>query len=104
MHWRRFNVSEIPLDDQKEFEDWLTARWAEKDQLMDQYFETGRFPSELAGSIKADNAIDGQLVAATAGYVESYGRLRHWSELGLIFGVLLSVALLCKFVTSWVQG
>ncbi len=103
MHWRRFQVSKIPLDDQTEFEVWLTARWAEKDQLMDQYFETGRFPSELAGSIKADHAVDGQQVAASAGFVESYARLHHWSELGLIFVVLVSVAFFCKFVTSWAQ-
>jgi hypothetical protein len=103
MHWRRFQVSKIPLDDQNEFEEWLTARWAEKDQLMDQYFETGRFPTELAGSIKTDHAVDGQHAAALAGYVESYGSLHHWSELGLIFVVLVSVAVLCKFVTSWMQ-
>lgn len=70
---------------------------------MDQYFETGRFPSELAGSIKADHAVDGQQVAASAGFVESYARLHHWSELGLIFVVLVSVAFFCKFVTSWAQ-
>ncbi|OGE49137.1 hypothetical protein PENARI_c023G00633 [Penicillium arizonense] len=101
MHWRRLAVSKIPLDDQKDFEAWLTQRWAEKDELMDQYFETGRFPTELADSIKADNAVDGQAVAASAGYVESYVRLHHWIELGLIFAVLLSLGLICKFITSW---
>jgi hypothetical protein len=101
MHWRRFAVSKIPLDDQKDFEVWLTQRWAEKDELMDQYFEAGRFPTELAGTIKADHAVDGQAVAASAGYVESYVRLHHWIELGLIFAVLLSLALICRFITSW---
>ena len=103
MHWRRFQVSKIPLEDQQEFEAWLIERWAEKDQLMDEYFETGRFPSELAGSIKAKHAVDGQQVAAEAGFVESYTQLHHWSELVLIFMVLLSVASFCKFVTSWLQ-
>jgi hypothetical protein len=103
MHWRRFQVSKIPLDDQKEFEAWLIERWAEKDQLMDEFFETSRFPSELAGSIKADHAENGQQVAAEAGFVESIVRVHHWSELGLIFVVLLSVATICKAVTSWLQ-
>ncbi|KAJ5541944.1 hypothetical protein N7535_004363 [Penicillium sp. DV-2018c] len=103
MHWRRFQVSKIPLDDHKEFEEWLTARWAEKDELMDQYFETGRFPSDLAGSIKADHAVDAQQTAASAGYVESCIRLHHWSELGLIFVVLITVACICKALTSWMQ-
>jgi hypothetical protein len=70
---------------------------------MDQYFETGRFPTDLAGSIKADHAVDAQQAAAFAGYVESYARLHHWSELGLIFVVLITVACICKFLTSWVQ-
>ncbi|KAJ5334302.1 hypothetical protein MYU51_004909 [Penicillium brevicompactum] len=103
MHWRRFQVSKIPLEDQKEFEAWLIERWSEKDQLMDEYFETGRFPSELAGSIKADGTENGQQIAAEAGFVESYARVHHWSELGLIFVVLLSVASACKLVTSWLS-
>lgn len=100
MHWRRFAVSEIPLDDQKEFEAWLLARWAEKDQLMDQYFETGRFPSELAGSIEAKSATPEQQVAISAGYVESNVRLHHWTELGKIFMVLAGLGFLCRFITS----
>ncbi|CAG8034531.1 unnamed protein product [Penicillium salamii] len=103
MHWRRFKVSEIPLEDQKVFEAWLIERWSEKDQLMDEYFETGRFPSELAGSVKADGVDKGQKIAAEAGFVESYARLHHWRELGLIFVVLLGVASVCKVVTSCLQ-
>lgn len=98
MHWRRFAVSEIPLDDQKEFDAWLRARWAEKDQLLDQYFETGRFPSELAGTIEAKHATDEQKKAVKAGYVESYVRLHHWIEIGQIFMVLVGLAFLCRFV------
>lgn len=101
MHWRRFAVSDIPLDDQKEFEEWLRARWAEKDQLLDYFFETGRFPSELAGTIEAKNATEEQQVALSAGYVESYVRLHHWTELGQIFVVLVGLAVLCKVVGSW---
>jgi hypothetical protein len=69
MHWRRFAVNEIPLDDQKEFEAWLVARWAEKDELMDEFFETGKFPSDLEGSIPCDSSDEDQKIAAAHGYV-----------------------------------
>lgn len=98
MYWRRFAVSEIPLDDQKEFDSWLRARWAEKDQLLDQYFETGRFPSDLAGSIEANSTTNEQQVAASAGYIESYVRLHHWIELGQIFVVLAGLGFLCRML------
>ncbi|KAJ5466721.1 hypothetical protein N7539_009450 [Penicillium diatomitis] len=98
MHWRRFAVADIPLDDQKRFDEWLRARWAEKDELMNQYFETGRFPSALAGSIEAKSATETQKVAASTGYVESYVRLHHWTEIIQIFAVLLGLAILCRFM------
>ncbi|CAL5874095.1 uncharacterized protein PFLUO_LOCUS8382 [Penicillium psychrofluorescens] len=101
MHWRRFAVSDIPLDDQKEFDEWLRDRWTEKDELLNQYFETGRFPSALAGTIEAtDQCSDEQRVAASAGFVESNVRLHHWSELISIFMVLGSLAFLCRILGS----
>lgn len=96
MHWRRFAISDIPLDDQKEFDIWLRARWVEKDQLLDQCFETGRFPSELAGSIELGKASEEQKAASAAGYVETHVQLGHWAEIGQIFSVLAGVASLCK--------
>lgn len=98
MHWRRFAISEIPLEDQKEFDVWLRARWTEKDQFLDQYFETGRFPSDLAGTIEANDGTEEQQVAASAGYVECTVRLHHWSEVLLIFMVLGSLAFLCRLL------
>ena len=103
VHCRRFPISEIPLNDQKEFDAWLRDRWAEKDELLDQYFETGRFPSELAGSIEISQASDEQKLAASAGYVESYVKLHHWAELGQIFVVLFALAILCSIFTSWLH-
>lgn len=70
---------------------------------MDQYFETGRFPSELAGTIEAKNPSKEQKVALEAGFVESRVRLHHWIELGLIFMVLVGVALLCRVVGGWLS-
>ncbi|KAI5282840.1 hypothetical protein KEM52_003577, partial [Ascosphaera acerosa] len=44
MYWRRFAVADLPLDDQRAFEHWLVARWAEKDALLDRFYDEGRFP------------------------------------------------------------
>lgn len=96
MHWRRFAISDIPLDDQKEFDTWLRARWVEKDQLLDQCFETGRFPSELAGSIELGKVSEEQKAASAAGYVETHVQLGHWAEIRQIFSILAGVASLCK--------
>ncbi|KAL4787791.1 hypothetical protein BJX76DRAFT_345295 [Aspergillus varians] len=80
LYWRRFAVAEIPLDDQQEFESWLRARWVEKDELLEQYFETGRFPSALAGSIEVGHGDATQLNAAESGYAEAHVRLGHWTQ------------------------
>ena len=96
MHWRRFAVSEIPLDDQQEFDSWLRELWTKKDQLLEQYYEAGRFPSELAGSIEVGHGSEEQRTAAAAGYVETHVRLGHWAEVGRIFMVLVSAVFLCK--------
>ncbi|KAL4817841.1 acyltransferase-domain-containing protein [Aspergillus spinulosporus] len=80
MYWRRFAVADIPLDDQQEFDAWLRARWTEKDELLEEYFETGRFPSALAGSIEVGYGDATQLNAAENGYAEAHVRLGHWTE------------------------
>ncbi|KAL6821350.1 acyltransferase domain-containing protein [Trichoderma camerunense] len=48
-YWRKFKLSDIPLDDADEFDAWLRAEWYKKDALMEQYLTTGRFPT-MAGS------------------------------------------------------
>ncbi|KAL4805997.1 protein prenylyltransferase [Aspergillus unguis] len=81
MYWRRFAVADIPLDDQQEFDAWLRARWTEKDELLEQYFQTGRFPSALAGSINVGFGDAKQLKAAESGYAEAHVKLGHWTEI-----------------------
>lgn len=96
MHWRRFAVVDIPLDDQQEFDTWLRARWTEKDELLEQYFESGRFPSALAGSIDVGFGEAAQLNAAENGYAEAHVKLGHWTEVSRIFRVIFGVAFLCQ--------
>lgn len=97
MHWRRFAISDVPLEDQKEFDAWLVQRWVEKDQLLEECFKTGRFPSKLAGFIEADGRkSEKQRLASLSGYVETHVQLEHWAEVGQIFSVLTGTAVLYK--------
>ncbi|KAM3588443.1 hypothetical protein VKS41_000888 [Umbelopsis sp. WA50703] len=45
VHMRRFLIAEIPKGEQ-EYTAWLRDRWAEKDELMAEFYRTGGFPGE----------------------------------------------------------
>ncbi|KAG7117620.1 putative acyltransferase like protein [Verticillium longisporum] len=88
-HWRRFKVSDIPLETADAFELWLRARWYEKDALMEQYLSTGRFPP---------------LVGHKQDYIESEIRTKNWWDFSQIFVVFAAFSLLCRiFVLQWVR-
>ncbi|GAB7346657.1 hypothetical protein MBLNU459_g1787t1 [Dothideomycetes sp. NU459] len=44
MYWRRFRISEIPIDNEAAFSMWLKNRWTEKDYLLEHFFRHGTFP------------------------------------------------------------
>jgi len=102
MYWRRFAVSSIPLDDPKAFEAWLMDRWREKDALLEHFYETGLFPAAPAESESQSKSKeqhdDGQ--ASFTGYIDTSVRLARWSEVGQIFVVLATVALIANVVTK----
>lgn len=110
MYWRRFAMSSIPLDDSKAFEAWVKERWDEKELLLEHYMQNGRFPAderhesngELANGATGGKAITG------AGYIETEVKLAHWFEVGQMFVVLASFAMLAnvlsKFWTLVVHG
>jgi lysocardiolipin and lysophospholipid acyltransferase len=45
MHWRKFRVSDIPMEE-KEFEKWMQDRWYEKDALIEHFYTQGEFPKD----------------------------------------------------------
>lgn len=47
MHWRRFRVSDIPLETLEDFHAWLIERWNEKELLLEEHARTGQFPSSI---------------------------------------------------------
>lgn len=79
-HWRRFALADIPLDDSTKFDDWLRARWEEKDELMEQYLSTGSFP------------------AGKGGHLETEVRTQYWWEFVKIFVMLGGFGLIFNVV------
>ncbi|KAG5919667.1 hypothetical protein E4U42_006443 [Claviceps africana] len=73
LYWRRFKLADIPLDDAAEFDLWLRDQWYEKDALMEQYLNKGRFPPSSG---------------AGAGYVETEVRTRSPWEILQIFTIV----------------
>ncbi|KAF9573185.1 hypothetical protein EC968_008927 [Mortierella alpina] len=46
MHLRRFAIKDIPTSE-PEFVEWVRTRWVEKDELLEEFYTKGRFPSQL---------------------------------------------------------
>ncbi|KAK3053915.1 hypothetical protein LTR09_005195 [Extremus antarcticus] len=51
MHWRRFAIKDIPYTDHEKMNEWTLQRWREKDELIEQYVKTGRFPADAEGVV-----------------------------------------------------
>lgn len=89
MYWRRFAVKDIPLHNEKAFDLWLIARWREKDLLMEQYLQHGKFPAD-AGATKYRSG----KVLRGCGHMEVPIQASKWYEFLQIFapmGILAMV-------------
>ena len=103
MYWRRFPVSSIPVDDTKAFEKWLMERWLEKEDLLEQYVQNGRFPADEGHDSEGEPAINGGAgggVSQGAGFIETEVKVAHWVEVGQIFVVLGAFALLANILAK----
>ncbi|KAL8756983.1 MAG: hypothetical protein Q9199_002573 [Rusavskia elegans] len=80
MYWRRFDIWSIPVDNDRDFDNWLRARWIEKDQLLDNYQKTGRFPADTG----VDELADGRKRRG-AGHIETEIKPNKWYEYLQIF-------------------
>ena len=103
MYWRRFAISTIPLDDAREFELWLRQRWVEKEALLEGYLQTGRFPADESQDkdVKpVTNGYDSGKKIKGAGIIETEVKLEHWYEIGQIFIVLLTFALIANVMAK----
>ncbi|KAL9090158.1 MAG: hypothetical protein Q9165_005438 [Trypethelium subeluteriae] len=93
MHWRKFAVSKIPINDPKAFEQWLYERWKEKDELLEYYQQTGNFPAD-EGKDKWNGAVSPEKVACGAGHIETEVRPARFQDVLQIFLPVTPVVLM----------
>ena len=111
MYWRRFHVSSIPISDTKAFEAWILERWQEKEDLLEGYLQTGRFPADEGVGYshpavpKIDEKRQGESTRPEtphgAGFIETQVQLRNWYEITDIFIVLASLAMAVNFIEKY---
>lgn len=107
MYWRRFRISDIPVDNDAAFAMWLKNRWTEKDYLLEHFFRHGSFPegdpvkamqTEAALQKVADaNSKDGKKtvitpVTKTAKFISTEVKSGGWEEFLSIFGPITAAA------------
>lgn len=89
MHWRRFKVSDLPLDDKDAMYKWVVDRWREKDELLDVFMKTGRFPADKA----AVQIEDGPQDSFKTPYINTSVQMRNPIEFLSIFGPVAAAAM-----------
>ncbi|KAH8550352.1 acyltransferase-domain-containing protein [Umbelopsis sp. PMI_123] len=60
VHLRRYLISDIPTEEEA-YAAWLRERWAEKDELLAQFYRTGSFPGEdamVSSKVKMEREVD----------------------------------------------
>jgi len=83
-YWRRFAVSEIPKE-QSVFEQWIEDRWREKDEFLEQYNTTGRFPAD-------------EPTKEAPSYVETAVKLISWPEIVQPYIVMVTAGLILNII------
>ncbi|KAF2720502.1 acyltransferase-domain-containing protein [Polychaeton citri CBS 116435] len=103
MHWRRYHISTLPIDDREAMEKWTMERWREKDELMEVFMRTGRFPAnEEAVQIEgARGFVDGK--KALKNCIETEVRPRHRRESLQIYVPVVAAALVGRILVQVVD-
>jgi hypothetical protein len=98
MHWRRFHIDSIPIQNTKAFEVWLRNRWREKDYMLEYFNRNNRFPAEDFWKDHLD--MDSQSshggksirsVPRPAVQIETEVKSGNWNEFVKIFAPITSV-------------
>ena len=71
----------------------MSDRWKEKDQLLEQFSQTGRFPAFPPNAARVAAKGDPEME-----YISTEVRLEKWYEVGQIFVVIATLALLSNVV------
>lgn len=98
MHWRRFHISDIPIQNTKAFEVWLRNRWREKDYMLEYFQKHTRFPAENfwkdhldMGDRSSQNSQSIRSVPRPAVQIETQVKSGNWNEFVKIFAPISSV-------------
>lgn len=94
MHWRRFAVKDMPIDDKDAMHEWTLARWREKDELLEKFLETGKFPA----SVEAVNIENGPNDEFKTPYINTEVKPRSPVEFLQIFAPVSAAALLIRIL------
>ncbi|QIW96079.1 hypothetical protein AMS68_001597 [Peltaster fructicola] len=90
MHWRRFRISEIPLDNVDAFARWLNNRWREKDYLLEYFAQHKRFP---AGPVSQTlKRLQRQMPVEHTRYIGTQIKGEGWNEFLGIFEPVTSLS------------
>jgi 1-acyl-sn-glycerol-3-phosphate acyltransferase len=93
MHFRRFKIADIPIDNDKAFDVWLRNRWREKDYLLEHFAQYNRFPEDATWITKQQQVVrsGGKKVAMPAKAIETQIKSNSLEEFLSIFAPLSSV-------------
>ncbi|KAH7081751.1 acyltransferase-domain-containing protein [Paraphoma chrysanthemicola] len=99
MHWRRFHIDSIPIQNTKAFEVWLRNRWREKDYMLEYFNRNNRFPAEdfwknhldLDSSSSQNGGKSIRSVPRPAVHIETEVKSGNWNEFVKIFAPITSV-------------
>jgi hypothetical protein len=98
MHWRRFHIDDIPIQNTKAFEVWLRNRWREKDYMLEYFNRNNRFPAEdfWKDHLDMDSASSHggksiRSVPKPAVQIETEVKSGNWNEFVKIFAPITSV-------------
>ncbi|KAH7091052.1 acyltransferase-domain-containing protein [Paraphoma chrysanthemicola] len=99
MHWRRFHIDSIPIQNTKAFEVWLRNRWREKDYMLEYFNRNNRFPAEdfwkhhldLDSSSSQNGGKSIRSVPRPAVQIETEVKSGNWNEFVKIFAPITSV-------------
>ncbi|RMZ72024.1 1-acyl-sn-glycerol-3-phosphate acyltransferase gamma [Pyrenophora seminiperda CCB06] len=102
MHWRRFRIADIPVENTHAFEVWLRNRWREKDYMLEYFSRHTRFPAEdfwknhldnmdTRSETSSRNSRTIRTVARPAVQIETEVKSGNWNEFVKIFAPITSV-------------
>ena len=92
LHFRRFRISTIPIDNDKAFEVWMRNRWREKDYLLEHFQRFNRFPDDDNWMKTQKEAGRKELIPQPAKFIETQIKSNNLEEFLSIFAPLTSVA------------